>query len=86
MTYIEDVKNPVEVRPPDRDFLFVVLRMENAGNGVPFAQLEDVPLDLRDGAEIKNTIRKSEVISTPPPVPLVQLTLSALQLPRIQTD
>jgi len=45
-THVKDMKNPVEVRPPVDDRLFIVLRVITSGDRVPFTPLDDVPLDL----------------------------------------
>jgi len=51
-THVEDLKNPVEVQLPGRDFLLVALCMEMSRNHVPFALLDDPPSDLRQGPEV----------------------------------
>jgi len=53
-THVEDMKDPVEVRPPACDFLFVVLGMEVSRSRASFALLYDLPLDLRHGPEIRS--------------------------------
>jgi len=39
-THVKGLKNLVEVQPPDRDRLFVVLRVEVSGDHVPFTPLD----------------------------------------------
>ena len=39
-THVKDLKNLVEVRPPGRDHLFVVLRVEVSRDHIPFAPLD----------------------------------------------
>ena len=46
-TYVEDEEDLGEVRLPSRNHFLVVLRMEKSGDCVPFALLDDLPLDLR---------------------------------------
>ena len=48
-THVKDAKNPVEVRPPVGDCLFIVLRVITSRDHVPFTPLNDVPLDLVHG-------------------------------------
>ena len=45
-TYVEDEKDLCEVRLPGRNHFLVVLRVEKSGDCVPFALLDDLPLDL----------------------------------------
>ena len=52
-THVEDLKNPVEVRSPGCDLLFVVLRVEVLRNRASFALLDDLPFDLRHGSETR---------------------------------
>jgi hypothetical protein len=40
------MEDPVEVQPPGGDRLFVVLRVEKPRDRIPFALLNDLPLDL----------------------------------------
>jgi len=45
-THVKDAKNPVEVRPPVDNRLFIVLRVITSGDRIPFTPLDDVSLDL----------------------------------------
>ena len=45
-THVKDMNNPVEVRPPGGDCLFIVLRVILSRDHIPFPPLDDVPLDL----------------------------------------
>ena len=38
--------NSVEVQPPGNDRLFIVLRMVESRNRIPFTPLDNVPLNL----------------------------------------
>ena len=51
-TYVKDVKNPHEVRPPGHN-LFVALRVEMPGNHAPSPSLGDPPLDLLHSPEAR---------------------------------
>ena len=62
-THVEHMKNPLEVRPPGGNCLFIVLRVEMSGDYVPFASL-DVPLNLCHSPAIGNSISGSPDIST----------------------
>lgn len=52
-TYVEDVKDLVEVRLPTGDDIFVVFRMKAPGDFVPPALFHDVFLYFRDGPTAK---------------------------------
>ena len=58
-THLKDATNPIEIRPPCRDCLTVVLCMEGPGQHTPFASLDDMPLDLDHGAAIVTLVSKS---------------------------
>ena len=45
-THVEDVKNPVEVRPPGSNRLFIILRVEMPRDRVSLVPLDDVRLYL----------------------------------------
>ena len=45
-TYVEDMKNTVEIQSPGSDRLFIILRVIISGDHIPFTPLDDVPLDL----------------------------------------
>ena len=55
-TYVEDVKDPVEIQPPRRDRLFVALRVEHPRHPASFTSLDDVLLDLGHSAAIGNLV------------------------------
>ena len=55
-TYIKDMKDPVEARPPARDCLFVVLRVEDLRHPASFAPLDDVLLDLGHSPATKGLV------------------------------
>jgi len=46
------VKDPDEVQPPGGDRFLVVLCVENLRDCIPFAVLDDLPLDIRDSPGI----------------------------------
>ena len=77
-THIEDLKDPVEVRLPACDFLFVVLGVEVSRSRASFALLYDLPLDLRHGPKIRS---KMSPTSCSKCAVLAQLTSSAALLP-----
>ena len=80
-THVEYMKDPLEVRPPGGNRLFVVLRVEMSGNYVPFSPLDDVPMNLSRGPAIESSISASSRMST-----AGQLTWSTAQLPPTPTD
>jgi hypothetical protein len=45
-TYVEDVKNPVELQLPTGNHFFVILRLEESRDGVPPTPFDDFLLDL----------------------------------------
>ena len=45
-THVKDMKDPVEIQPPGRDRLFIVLRMKHPGGRISSTPLDDVLLDL----------------------------------------
>jgi len=45
-TYVEDLKDLVELQPPDSDLFLVVLCMEVSRNYVSVSLLGDIPFDL----------------------------------------
>ena len=52
-TYVEDTKDPIEIRPSGGNFLFVVPCMEMSRNYVSLALLGDLHLDLSHSPEIR---------------------------------
>ena len=46
LTYVEDIKNPIKVRPPCSDCILII-RAVRSGEWIPFAILDDLLLDLR---------------------------------------
>ena len=55
-THVEDMKDPVEVRPPGRDRLFVILRMEHPRDPISLTPLSDVLLDLGHSPVIRSSV------------------------------
>ena len=45
-THVKDLKNLIEVRPPGVDRLFITLRVETPRDHIPFAPLDQLPLDI----------------------------------------
>ena len=80
-THVEDVKDPGEVQPPDGDHRFVVLRVEELRNGVPFAPLSHLPLDRTHNPMVERLISDPPGVLTPP----AQLTLSVPRSSRAPT-
>ena len=58
-TYVEDMKDLVEVRLPGGDHFFIILCVEKSSECIPFAFLDDLPLDLRQGAAIGSIVNKT---------------------------
>ena len=57
-TYVKNVKDPVEVKPPGRNRVFVVFCAEEARNYIALALLDDHPLDLCHGPAITCVVRQ----------------------------
>lgn len=55
--YFEDLKNLLEIRLPSFDFLFVV-RVERSEECIPFAPLDNVPLNFCDNPAIERFVSK----------------------------
>ena len=72
--YVEDLKDPIEVRPPGRDSILIVLCVEMPRNSVSFSLLDDPLLDLRHSPEVRS---EAPLVSFPQCVQPVQLTSSA---------
>jgi hypothetical protein len=53
------VEDPVEVQPPGGDRIFIILRVEKSREQIPFALLDDLPLDLRHGPAIESMVSQS---------------------------
>ena len=53
--HVEDLKDPVEIRPPARGFFFVVHGMEMSKNRISFPLLDDFLLDLPHRPESKSS-------------------------------
>lgn len=62
-THVKDMKDPIEVRLPRSDHVFIAVRMENARNGISFVQFDDPILDLRQSPAIKNIVNEVETVS-----------------------
>jgi hypothetical protein len=45
-TYVEDLKDGMEVLPPGSNRIFIALRMQEPGGRVPFLMFDDLPLHL----------------------------------------
>ena len=52
-THIEDVKEPVQVRPPPRYLFLVVLRVDKSRDYISLALLDGVPLNRRRGSVVR---------------------------------
>ena len=55
-TYVKDLKNLFEPRPPDRDRPFVFLRMETPRDRIPFTPLDKFLLNICYCPAIKGNI------------------------------
>ena len=55
-TYIEDVKDPIEVQLPGSDRLFVVLCVKESRDRISFTLLDDLPLNLADSPVIERSV------------------------------
>lgn len=62
-THIDDMKNSVEVRPPNDDGLFIVLRVELPRDPVPLTPFGDVPLDVGHSPVVGSTVSESLIRS-----------------------
>ena len=51
-TYVEDMKDPNKVLPPSCNLVLITFREYESEEHVPFALLNDVPLNLRHGSAI----------------------------------
>jgi hypothetical protein len=60
-TYVEDLEDPEEVIPPNRNLVFIVLRVEKSGDWIPFALFDDLRLDFGDRSEIETSVSGSLV-------------------------
>ena len=79
-TYIEDVKDPVQVQLPGGDCLFVVLRMEKSRDRIPLALFFRLSLNLSH-----SPVTGSSLAGDPKFTTLVQLTGSTDLSHHIQT-
>ena len=64
-TYIEDMKDPVEVRPPGSDRLFIFFRVEKSRDRTSLAPLDDVPLDLSHSPAIMMLVNEPPNVCIP---------------------
>ena len=53
-TYIEDMKEPVQIRFPPRDFFLVVLGVDESGDRISFALLDDLPPNRRHSSVVRS--------------------------------
>ena len=51
-SHVEDPEEPVQIRLPGRNHFFVIPRMEESGNSMPLASLDDLVLDFCDSPAI----------------------------------
>ena len=56
--HLDDATDPIEIQPPGRDCLIVVLCTEGSGERAPFTSLDDIPLDPNRGAAIVTLVNK----------------------------
>jgi len=57
-TYVEDMKDPIEVPLPSRNLIFDVRRVKESRGRIPFTPYDDLPLDLCHGSTIDRDIGK----------------------------
>lgn len=50
------MKYSVEVQPPGRDHLFIVLRMEESSDCISLTPLDNIPLDLSNCPTIESLV------------------------------
>ena len=50
------MKDPIEVQPPGRDRLLIVLGVEESRDRISFTPLDDVPLDLGHSPAIEESV------------------------------
>ena len=55
-TYVEDMKDPVEVQLPGRNRVLVIPRVENSGESIPSPFLGDLLSNLIHGSAIPSII------------------------------
>ena len=53
------MKNPRKVLLPGYDFVLIALGAEKSGDRIPFALLDDLPLDLCHGSAIETSVSGS---------------------------
>ena len=58
-THLDDATDPIEIQPPRRDCLTIVLRTQESGEHTPFTSIDDIPLDLNHGAAIVTLVNES---------------------------
>ena len=73
-THLDHATNPIEIRPPGRDCLTVVLCMEGSGEHTPFAPLDDMPLDLNHGPAIVILVNNSTGVWVASPTHVVSFS------------
>ena len=80
-THAEDLKNPVEVRFPGADLLFILPRVKVARDCAPLTPLVQLPLNLCYGPAIDGVSTDGSVCAEP-----VRLTMSFASSHHTQTD
>ena len=68
-THVKDLKNIFEVQPPGGDLRFTFLRVEAPADRIPFAPLDEAPLNICYGPAIE-----SDLMGGSRYISLVQLT------------
>ena len=78
------MKDPIEVLLPSGNRIFVVLRAEESRGRMPFALLDDLPLDLGHSSGVKASgewvTRRVYCLLL-----LIQLTWSVFRWPQVRT-
>ena len=77
----KNLKNLVEVQLPGRDRLFVVLRVKQSRDRIPFAPLDQLPLNICHSPAIGRTLVDGSKCMS-----LVRLTMSIRSSHHTQTD
>jgi len=57
ITHVKSMKDPAEDQFPTGDRLFILLHVEQSRGCTPFAQFDDLPLDIRHSAASQNIVR-----------------------------
>ena len=76
-THVKDMKDPVEIQPPGRDRLLVVLCVEHPGDPISFTPLHNVPLDLSHSSAIWSIVSESPGVCIAGPTHVVNCPIAS---------